>query len=74
MVKLSNLPLSCWEIETLSRIESGLGVHVYADECTTKVERISYARLLVKMDVIRSLPKVIKVKDPTGDVYDQEIV
>ncbi|XP_070039159.1 uncharacterized protein [Nicotiana tomentosiformis] len=42
-VKLPNLPLSCWERETLSRIGSGLGVPVYADECTTKVERISYA-------------------------------
>ncbi|XP_019235628.1 PREDICTED: uncharacterized protein LOC109215961 [Nicotiana attenuata] len=73
-VKLPNLPLSCWEGETLSRIGSGLGVPVYADECTTKVERISYARLLVEMNVTRPLPKTIKVKDPTGDVYDQEIV
>nr|XP_016465345.1 PREDICTED: uncharacterized protein LOC107788185 [Nicotiana tabacum] len=73
VVKLPNLPMSYWEREILSRIGSGLGVPVYVVECTKKVEKISYARLLVEMDATRPLPKTIKVKDLTGDVYDQEI-
>ncbi|XP_075098965.1 uncharacterized protein LOC142175862 [Nicotiana tabacum] len=73
-VHLPNLPLSCWKRETLSRIESGLEVSIYVDECTTKEERISYARLLMEMNITRPLPKTIKVKDSTGDISDQEIV
>lgn len=61
-------------MENLRRIGGRLGVPIYTDECTTKVERISYARLLVKIDVTKPLLKTIKVKDPTGDVYDQEII
>lgn len=46
-VKLPNLPLNCWSKDSFTRIGSGLGVPLYTDECTSKTERISYARLLV---------------------------
>lgn len=72
-VKYPNLPLNCLSMDSLSRISSGLGVPVYADECTTKVDRISFARVLVEMDVARELPKKIKVEDPNGRVFDQVI-
>ncbi|XP_019246473.1 PREDICTED: uncharacterized protein LOC109226128 [Nicotiana attenuata] len=68
-VKLPNLPLNCWGMDSLSRIGSGLGIPMYADECTTKVERISYARILVEMDITKPLPTKIIVKDPSV-VYD----
>lgn len=60
-------------METLSRLSSGLGNPIYADECTTRVDRISFARVLVKMDVTVPLPQVIKVKDPTGKAFEQEV-
>uniref|UniRef100_M1BIT4 Endonuclease/exonuclease/phosphatase n=1 Tax=Solanum tuberosum TaxID=4113 RepID=M1BIT4_SOLTU len=72
-VKYPNLPLSCWSQDSLSRISSGLGVPLYADECTTKVERISFARVLVEMDVARELPKKLKVEDPNGRVFEQAV-
>ncbi|KAG5620014.1 hypothetical protein H5410_005232 [Solanum commersonii] len=72
-VKYPNLPLSCWSQDSLSRISSGLGVPLYADECTTKVERISFARVLVEMDVARELPKKLKVEDPHGRVFEQAV-
>lgn len=72
-VKLPNLPLNCWGVRSLSRISSGLGNPVYADECTSKMERISYARVLIEMDVTGLLPQAVRVQDPTGRVFDQEV-
>ncbi|KAK4707487.1 hypothetical protein R3W88_032979 [Solanum pinnatisectum] len=48
-------------IVKLSRISSRLWVPLYANEYTTKVDRISFARVLVEMDVARDLPKKLKV-------------
>lgn len=50
-VTFPNLPLNCWSMDSLSRIGSTLGVPIYADECTTKQLRISFARILIEMDV-----------------------
>lgn len=73
-VKLPNLPLSCWGMNSLSRIGSGLGFPLYADECTTNVDRIFYGRILVEMDVTRELPNVIKVLHTNGRLFEQHIV
>ncbi|KAH0696290.1 hypothetical protein KY290_013643 [Solanum tuberosum] len=48
-------------------------VPLYADECTTMVERISFARVLVEMDVARELPKKLKVEDPNWRGFEQEV-
>ncbi|XP_016496576.1 uncharacterized protein LOC107815508 [Nicotiana tabacum] len=72
-VKYPNLPLNCWGKRSLSRISSGLGIPLYADACTTQVDRISYARVLVEMDVTKELPRSIKVTDPNGKEFMQEI-
>ncbi|KAG5605882.1 hypothetical protein H5410_027374 [Solanum commersonii] len=60
-------------MDSLSRISSGLGVPLYGDECTTKVERISFERVLVEMDVSRELPKKLMVEDPNGRVFEHEV-
>lgn len=60
-------------MDSLSRIGSGLGIPLYADECTTKIERISYAGLLVEMDVTKPLPHSIKVIDLTRKIFEQHI-
>nr|XP_016506018.1 PREDICTED: uncharacterized protein LOC107823827 [Nicotiana tabacum] len=72
-VKYPNLPLNYWGNRALSRISSGLGVPLYADTCTTQVDRVSYARVLVEMDVTKELPKSIKVTDPNGREFVQEV-
>ncbi|KAF3665284.1 putative protein DOWNSTREAM OF FLC-like [Capsicum annuum] len=48
-VKFPNLSLNCWGMQSLSRIGSGLGVPLYAD-------LISYARVLVDMDITKDFP------------------
>lgn len=72
-VKYPNLPLNCWGNKSLSRISSRLGVPLYVDVCTTQVDMISYARVLVEMDVTKELPKSVKVTDPSGREFMQEI-
>ncbi|KAK6796709.1 hypothetical protein RDI58_004410 [Solanum bulbocastanum] len=62
-VKLSNLPLYHWNSVVLSKIGSSLGKPLYANECTTQTSRISFDRILVKVDVTRPLAKVIKIQD-----------
>ncbi|KAK6796235.1 hypothetical protein RDI58_003936 [Solanum bulbocastanum] len=72
---INNTPIIVKLLESgfLSRISSGLGVPLYADECTTKVERISFARVLVEMDVARELPKKLKMEDPNGRVFEHAV-
>ncbi|KAK4713334.1 hypothetical protein R3W88_019241 [Solanum pinnatisectum] len=39
------------------------------DECTTQVDRISYARLLIDMDITKTLPTELKVEDLNGRIF-----
>nr|XP_009800683.1 PREDICTED: uncharacterized protein LOC104246568 [Nicotiana sylvestris]XP_016467830.1 PREDICTED: uncharacterized protein LOC107790416 [Nicotiana tabacum] len=73
VIKLPNLPLCCWNASALSKIGSGFDQPIYADACTSNTERISYARILVEVDVTKVLPNVIKIKDPKGRIMAQEI-
>ena len=60
--------------DSLSRIGSILGVPLYADECTTHQYRISFARLLIEMDVTKELPKEVQIEDVHGKVFKQQVM
>ncbi|KAK6791272.1 hypothetical protein RDI58_010353 [Solanum bulbocastanum] len=64
-VKFPNLPMNCWDCDSLSRIASAIGISVFADECTTNQRRISFAIMLVEVNVTKPLPDKINVMDPT---------
>lgn len=68
-IKLPNLPLNFWNVVVLSKIGSRLGQSFYANECTTQVRRISFARILVEMDVTKELLKNVKIQDVRGKVF-----
>ncbi|XP_070034451.1 uncharacterized protein [Nicotiana tomentosiformis] len=72
-VKFPNLTMSCWSSKSLSRISSVLGTPLYADECTTKQTRISYARMLIEVNVSRTLPEEITVIDPKGRKFQHHV-
>ncbi|XP_075092379.1 uncharacterized protein LOC142172614 [Nicotiana tabacum] len=72
-VKFPNLPLNCWGARSLRRISSGLGIPFYADACTTQLDRITYARVLIEMNVTKELPKFIKVTYPNGREFSQRV-
>ncbi|XP_019253821.1 PREDICTED: uncharacterized protein LOC109232507 [Nicotiana attenuata] len=72
-VSFPNLPLNCWGKITLSRIASTLGCPIYADECTSSAAKISYARVLIEMDISKELPTSVVVQDPMGKSFEQKV-
>uniref|UniRef100_M1AG40 Uncharacterized protein n=1 Tax=Solanum tuberosum TaxID=4113 RepID=M1AG40_SOLTU len=57
MVAFLNLLFNCWGPKSLSRIASVLRTPICDADCTTKLKRISYARVLIEINVIIPLPK-----------------
>lgn len=72
-MKLPDLPLNYWGAETLSKIASRLGKPLFADACTAKQKRLSYARVLVEMNITQNLPKEVEIVDPAGRTFVQNI-
>lgn len=60
--------------DSLSRIGSILKIHMYADECTNKGLRVSFARVLINLDVIQDIPREVIVEDPNGNNFKQKVV
>lgn len=54
-VKLPNLPVQMWGDSSLGKIGSVIGTPLYTDECTTEKLMVSYARILVEVDVTQKL-------------------
>ncbi|KAJ6856768.1 hypothetical protein NC651_038440 [Populus alba x Populus x berolinensis] len=59
-VKFPNLPLKCWYIKCLSKIASVLGKPVQSDMLTSSMARLSYARVLVEVNLLSDLPYSIE--------------
>ncbi|CAO2830756.1 unnamed protein product [Amaranthus hypochondriacus] len=72
--RLPSLPLHCWGEESLSRIVSAVGVPVLADECTSKQLKVSYARVLVEVDITQEITKEIRVRDNLGREFMQKAI
>lgn len=72
-VPFPKLPLNCWGVGSLSRIASAIGVPLFADECTTKQTRISYAKMLIEVNVTKVIPQKITVMDPKGGTFLQQV-
>lgn len=69
-IKIPNLSLNCWSKDVLSRISSELGRPLYADNYITTTKSISYAQIIVDIDITRPLPNGIKVCDPNGKAIE----
>lgn len=65
--------MNCWGRKSLSLIASAVGIPIYADECTTKQTRVSFARMLVKVNVTKPLPTEVAVIDPSGRTFQQVV-
>lgn len=52
-VKLPNLPLHLWSASSLGKIGSVVGVPMFTDECTANKLRISFARILIEVDITK---------------------
>lgn len=50
-VTFPRLPLHLWGRNSLSKIASGIGNPITTNECTAKKLRVSYAKVLIEVDV-----------------------
>lgn len=73
-IKFPNLPLLCWGSDSLSRISSLLGVPMFSDEYTTNQDRVSFARVLVEVDITSSLPDHVWIEDSYRKVFKQFVL
>lgn len=51
-VKLPNLPLSWWTPLCLSKLATMIGKPIHCDIPTANMSRLSYARILIKVDLL----------------------
>lgn len=72
-IRLPNLPLNCWSVDSLSRIGSVLGRPLCADECTSQQSRISYARMLVEVDITKPLVYKVPITGDNGLELIQQV-
>ncbi|XP_060170990.1 uncharacterized protein LOC132601964 [Lycium barbarum] len=73
-IKLPHLPMNCWGTNSLSRIASSIGTPVFADACTARHARVSFARVLIEVNITRQLPDTIVVRDPSGKTFTQKVI
>lgn len=72
-VQLPNLPLEFWNTRALSKIASKIGSPKQADRLTIARERVSYARVLVEVDVTKELKEEVTIIAPNGKQILQHI-
>ncbi|XP_058784859.1 uncharacterized protein LOC131659723 [Vicia villosa] len=72
-VMFPQLPLVYWGEKSLGKITSAIGKPLMTDECTAKKLRVSYARVLIEVDVTKELKQYITIRDPTGEKLMQQV-
>lgn len=65
-VKFPGLPVGYWSVEALSKVASAVGKPIHTDNFTANADRISYARILVEVDVSQPLPDMMVIETPSG--------
>ncbi|KAL2247925.1 UNVERIFIED_CONTAM: hypothetical protein Sindi_2644800 [Sesamum indicum] len=70
---LPSLPLECWHPNALGKIGSKLGNPIAMDSLTLKMERVSYARILVEVDASKKLIDQVEFVMPNGITRKQPV-
>jgi hypothetical protein len=73
-VQFPNLPFTCWSLKCLSKIASVIGKPVQSDMLTHSMSKLSYARVLVEVNLLSDLPYSIEVTLPNGSILHQQVV
>ncbi|KAK6773972.1 hypothetical protein RDI58_029211 [Solanum bulbocastanum] len=53
-VKFPSLPVGYWSVQALSKVASAIGIPLYTNGFTTNAEKISYARVLIEVDISKN--------------------
>ena len=73
-IHFPNLPLCCWSSSCLSKIASVLGKPIQSDHVTSMLSRMSYARVLVEIDLREVLQHSVAVSLLSGPLLQQKVV
>jgi len=73
-VRFPNLPLKCWSSICLSKIASMFGNPIQCDAPTTSMTRLSYARVLIEVDLLLDLPTSINIVLTNGSSLSQQVM
>lgn len=65
-VKFPRLSVGYWSVTALSKVASAIGIPLVTGGFTAKAEKISYARVLIEVDISKVLPDTIVVETPSG--------
>ncbi|OIT18954.1 PREDICTED: uncharacterized protein LOC109222056 [Nicotiana attenuata] len=72
-IHLPSLSAEYWTADALSKVASVVGLPMYTDKFTAELNKISYAGVLVKVDITKPLVKNFEIATPTG-TRQQEIL
>lgn len=73
-VRFPNLPLECQYVACLSKIASVIGKPLYCDGLTNNMSRLSFARVMIEVDLLAILPNSINIILPNRGPMVQPIV
>jgi hypothetical protein len=73
-VKFPSLPIKCWSPKCLSKFASIIGKPFQSDMLTSSMFRLSYTRVLVKVNLLSDLPYSVDITLPNGNVLHQQVV
>jgi len=73
-VKFPSLPLCCWSPVCLSKIASVIGKPIQCDQLTSNLSHMSYARVLVEIDLLEELRHSVEISLPEGPTLHQKVV
>ncbi|PKA59638.1 5'-3' exoribonuclease 2 [Apostasia shenzhenica] len=65
-IRLPGLPLYCWGLTNFARIALSVGTPLWVDPCTASLERATFARICVKVDLSKPLKAETWVRGSYG--------
>ncbi|XP_070023292.1 uncharacterized protein At4g02000-like [Nicotiana sylvestris] len=72
-IHFPSLPVGYWTTDALSKMASAIGLPMYTDKFTADLNKISYSRVLVKVDITEPLVETVEIVTPSG-TRQQEIL
>lgn len=69
-VTLLGLPLACWNPNALGKIAFLIGRLISSDKLMVTKDRISFTRVLVKVDASKKLARSVMIKLPTRKIKE----
>lgn len=73
-IQLPKLNWRFWSRKAMSKLVSFVGFPISMDKLTTKRARLSYARILVEVNIKAPLPEFIPITSPEGEIFKQLVV